>query len=567
MKNLFFRIFFIAIFWAFTLYFSIPWSYYQINVPFSWEDYRLWIDLWWWIELDYKVDLEEAKKEEDYDSNKERSIIEWLKSIIEKRVETLNINDSEIKSANYWWEQHIIVQIPLKWNNSLENKENIKRAKETIWKVVKIEFKEQRLEVTESDLQEREEISKKALEDFKNNKYDFSVVALSYKDNYENITYSTFSWSKEDASNLFVIPENIEKWLYQEVLTGTWQERFWINEKWEIENLEWDPWFYIININDSSMIENWIYNIDYLFISKIPSEWKPATDSQWRILNDKYFIKSSVSFNELQKPRIELSFNNEWKKIFWELTKKLVWKPIAIFVWWSLLTAPTVNEPILNWSAVITWDYTTQEANKLSQDINIWVVPAAIYLTSEKTIDSKLWNDSLKKLINAWVAWFILIFIFLIYVYRLSGFIASVSLFIYSTIVLMIIKFSWVVLTLASIAWLVLSIGMAIDANILIFERIKDELRWWKKLVNAIEIWFKKSWSAIWDSNVTWLIVALILFIFGINLIKWFWLMLWLWIIVSLFSVMWISKILILAVGTKFKNEKVFIGNIKKDKN
>lgn len=112
------------------------------------------------------------------------------------------------------------------------------------------------------------------------------------------------------------------------------------------------------------------------------------------------------------------------------------------------------------------------------------------------------------------------------------------------------------VLTLASIAGLILSIWMAIDANILIFERIKAELREWKKIKESVEIWFKTSWTAIWDSNITWLLVAWILFIFGINMIKWFWAMLAIWIAVSLFTAMIISKIFIR-----------FIANISKDKN
>jgi preprotein translocase subunit SecD len=101
---------------------------------------------------------------------------------------------------------------------------------------------------------------------------------------------------------------------------------------------------------------------------------------------------------------------------------------------------------------------------------------------------------------------------------------------------------------------------MAIDANILIFERVKDEIDSWEDLVHATKTWFKKSWSAIWDSNVTWFIVAMILFIFGINLIKWFWLMLAIWIVVSLFSAMWISRVLIVLLANVMKDKNHFIG-------
>jgi preprotein translocase subunit SecD len=232
---------------------------------------------------------------------------------------------------------------------------------------------------------------------------------------------------------------------------------------------------------------------------------------------------------------------------------------MAIFVWWELLTAPNINEPILTWRAVVTWRYDIPEANKLAMDINTWVVPAPIYLTSEKSIDSKLWKSSLNKLIYSGLTGFLLIFIFLIWIYRLSGFLASVALVLYVIIILAIVKILWITLTLASIAGLILSIWMAIDANILIFERIRDELNNWEKISQSAKIWFKKSWSAIWDSNVTGLIVAMILFIFWINMIKWFGLMLGLWILVSLFSVMWISRILIFLAAEKSKSTKVFL--------
>jgi preprotein translocase subunit SecD len=285
----------------------------------------------------------------------------------------------------------------------------------------------------------------------------------------------------------------------------------------------------------------------------------PAMDSEWRILNDKYFVKSSVQFNEAYTPMVELTFNSEWAKIFWELSTRLVGQQMAIFVGWELLTAPNINEPILWGKAVITWSYTPEEARLLAQDINTWVVPAPIYLTSEKTIDSKLWASSLEKLIFAWISWFLLILVFLILVYRLAWFMSAVALLMYIALILTIIKSLWIVLTLASIAWLILSVGMAIDANILIFERIKDELKSWKNIQEATTIWFKKSWSAIWDSNVTWFIVALILFIFGVNLIKGFWLMLAIWIIVSLFSVMWISRILLILLSDTMDSKEKFI--------
>ena len=531
MRHLIFRLFLISLAWLMLVFYVFPWSSYNIDVPFSASEYKLGLDLQWWIELDYKVDLDKAKEEPDYDNKKEKEIIEWLKSIIDKRVETLNINDSVITSASYAWEQHIVVQIPLKWNNLLENNKNIEKAKKAIWKVVKIEFKEKRNKILPEDLAARKTLADNALAEINTKEFNFSVTSDKYKLNYENI----ITWEILDIASLFKI-DKIES-----------------NKIIETSTKSWDEWYLII----SDLDNNNKYN--YLFISKTPSAWMPAKDSKGRVLTDKYFVKSSVQFNQAFTPMVELTFNDEWAKIFWELSTRLVGKKMAIFVGWELLTAPNINEPILWGKAVITWNYTPESARLLAQNINTWVVPAPIYLTSEKTIDSKLWASSLEKLIIAWIAWFVLILVFLVFVYRTAWLMSAIALLMYIAIVLTIIKWLWIVLTLASIAWLILSVGMAIDANVLIFERIKDELRSWKDLKEATEVWFKKSWSAIWDSNVTWFLVALILFIFGINMIKGFWLMLAIWIIVSLFSAMWISRILLVLLANTMKSKNNYI--------
>lgn len=425
-----------------------------MNAPFSGQEYKLGLDLQWWVELDYEVDLTEAKTEVDYNFEREKEIVEWLKSIINKRINTLNINDSVLVTADYAGEKHIIVQIPLKWNTEFDDKKNIQKAKDAIWKVVLIKFKE----------------------------------------------------------------KNPNFWKG----TGSLDQEEWIIARWK-----WTDWIF-------------------------------------HDLDETYFVKSSVVFDPIGSPIIELIFNNEWKVIFWDLSTRLVWKEMAIFVWGELLASPVIREPILWGKAQISGPssnpYKIDEAKALSLNINTWVVPAPIILTSEKSIDSKLGSNSLEKLIIAWLLWFVLIFIFLIYTYRLAGFIASLSLAMYVIIVLFVIKSTWTVLTLASIAWLILSIGMAIDANILIFERIREEIWNWKKLLDASRIWFNKSWSAIWDSNITWLIVALILYVFWINMIKWFWLMLGIWIIVSLFSAMYISRVFIMLVAANMKNKIKFIG-------
>ena len=506
-------------------------------MPFSGPDFRLWLDLQWGIELDYKVDLSDARLEEWFDARRQNDIIEWLKSIIDRRIESLNINDSIISSASYAWEEHIIVQIPLRSNDELENRDNIERAKEAIWRVVRIEFKERRHEISQEDIDERINLANTIASELSSNSDFFSRESLRFQDRYEGI----ISWSTQDVSDIFSQAEVTD-------------------ESKAFEDIYILRWTYALT-ND---VGTFIYKEDkdlyqYVFISHTPSLWKPAMDSKWRVLDDRFFINSAVAFNDAFNPMVELTFNSEGGQIFWELTRRLVGEQIAIFVGWELLTSPVINEPILTGRPVITWNFTPDEASKLSRDINTWVVPAPIFLTSERTIDARLWENSLEKIIFTWIVSFIFILSFLVYIYRFSWLIAALSLFIYVVLVLLILKQFSIVLTLASIAWLVLSLGIAIDANILIFERIKDELRKKKKLRDAVEDGFTQSFSAIWDANLTWLIVSLILFIFGINMIKWFWLILGLGIVISLFSVYFISRLYIRLLSRTKISEANFI--------
>lgn len=541
MKSLIFRLFFTILGGCFILLFALPWNYFGINMPFSGAEYKLGLDLQGGIELDYKVDLTEAKKEEDYSPARETAIIEGLKSIIDKRVETLNINDSIITNASYGGEEHIIVQIPLKGNDSLTNSDNIERAKAAIGKVVKIEFKEVRDNITGQDIAERKEIAESIYATLSESPDNFTSEVSRFQNTYENIDV----WSAAEISDVFSFTGS-ESFKWNTLNT-------WISsELFEVVNLEGEKGYLVYKFSDASY--------EFIYIGAEPSIWIAAEDSKWRVLDDRYFIKSSVQVNEAFRPMIELSFNNDGAEIFGELTERLVGDPMAIFVGWELLTAPTINEPILSGRAVITGNYTHESAKKLSDDINIWVVPAPIYLTSERTIDARLWKNSLEKIIFAGIIGFLAILLFLIYIYRLSGLIAAVALFIYIVITLAILKQFGIVLTLASIAGLVLSIGIAIDANILIFERMKDELKKGETIRDAQRTGFEKSFSAIWDANITGLIVAGILFIFGINMIKGFGFILALWILVSLFTVFFISRLFIRLLARSEVQEKHFIG-------
>lgn len=220
-----------------------------------------------------------------------------------------------------------------------------------------------------------------------------------------------------------------------------------------------------------------------------------------------------------------------------------------------------VNTPILDGSARITGSYTIPSATELANSINAGVVPAPIYLTSERVIDAKIGAHALGQILFAGLIGLAVILALLIFFYRVSGLIAGIALVFYALLLVALIKALGLTLSLASIAGIILSIGLAIDANILIFERMREAIRDKVTLDKVISIGFAKSWTAIWDSHITSLISAIILFWTGVSLIKGFGLMLAIGIVLSLFTAMWVSRVLLIAVGRKMiQNPGLFIG-------
>ena len=179
-----------------------------------------------------------------------------------------------------------------------------------------------------------------------------------------------------------------------------------------------------------------------------------------------------------------------------------------------MLAAPTVQSVIPDGRAVITGDYTMASAQELANNITTGIVPAPIYLTSERSIDAKIGKNALHQILVAGLIGLVAIVVFLTVFYHVSGLLAGIALIIYSLLLIAVVKATGVVLTLASIAGVILSIGLAIDANILIFERMREALRDGHPLEKSTLLGFQKSWTAIWDSHITSFVSAFILYFF-----------------------------------------------------
>jgi len=280
---------------------------------------------------------------------------------------------------------------------------------------------------------------------------------------------------------------------------------------------------------------------DYL---KPQSPWKETS------LTGKQLKRAFVDFNNpTNSPQIGLEFNDEGKKLFAAMTQANVGKPIAIFLDGQPISIPTVQQPILDGSAVITGQFTLQEAKLLAQRLTTGALPVPIALLSQQTIGPSLGAESMQKSLDSGLFGFLLVALFMLFFYRLPGVLAVVALIIYTSLSLSVFKIWPVTLSLAGIAGFILSIGMAVDANILIFERMKEELRAGKKLDSAVVEGFKRAWTSIRDSNVSSLITCIVLFSFSASLIKGFALTLAIGILVSMFSAIVTTRVFLKVVA------------------
>ncbi|MFA6919260.1 MAG: protein translocase subunit SecD [Patescibacteria group bacterium] len=270
---------------------------------------------------------------------------------------------------------------------------------------------------------------------------------------------------------------------------------------------------------------------------QLQSEWI-ATE-----LTGKQLKKASVEFDpNTSMPQVSLEFDSEGAKLFGEITKANVGKLVAIFLDGEAISIPRVETQILDGKAVINGTFTLEEAKLLSQRLNAGALPVPISLVSQTTVGASLGNDSIHKSLIAGIYGLLLIALFMILYYRLPGVISVVALIIYTTIALALFKLIPVTMTLAGIAGFILSIGMAVDANVLIFARLKEELKSGRDLGVAVDEGFHRAWASIRDSNISSLITCAILYWFGSSIIKGFAFTLALGIIISMFSAITITR-------------------------
>lgn len=319
----------------------------------------------------------------------------------------------------------------------------------------------------------------------------------------------------------------------------------------------------IAGIDDPAQAVDMIGSAPFLeFRDQAPDSYeKPLQElaltdfQQTELRGGEYLNKAELAFDQTTgESMVSLEFNDKGAEIFFELTKKNVDKILAIFIDGYPISLPRVKEPISGGKAVISGSFTTEEAKALARNINAGAISVPINLVSQQSVGAYLGGISLEQSLKAAYIGVILVILFMILFYRLPGILAVIALSIYISFILAIFKLFSITLTLSGIAGFIMSIGMAVDANVLTFERMKEERKEIEGLALVIERGFGRAWTSIWDSNVTTLIGAVILFWLGTGFVQGFALTLGIGVVVSMFSAVFVTRNLLrLFIGTRFE--------------
>jgi protein-export membrane protein SecD len=476
------------------------------------------------------------------------SAVEGVRDVIERRINAFGIAEPLVQTNKQGDNYRVIVE--------LAGVFDVNEAINQIGETPLLEFKKQNSAYTDEinltpeqqiQLNEYNNQAKQRAVDLLqkiNNGDDFSQLA---KENSEDPGSKDVGGELGFVKKNMLVPE-FEKAIFDDLL---------VNEI-ATEPIETQFGYHLIQkLEEKGFGDEREVNSRHILVAKITAQDLIPPQDQWinTELSGKHLEKVQVVFDpNTNQPQVSLVFNAEGKELFSFITKENLNKPVAIFLDGQPISIPTVQTEITNGEAVITGDFTTPEAKLLAQRLNAGALPIPINLIAQQNIGPSLGSKSLELSFFAGIIGLLAVGLFMILYYRLPGLVAVISLIIYGVIVFGIFKIMSVTLTLAGITGFIMSVGMAVDANVLIFERLKEELKDQQPLDNALTVAFKRAWPAIRDSNVSTMISAIILFWFGTSVIKGFALTLSIGILVSMFTAIVISRtILELVITSKVK--------------
>ncbi|MDA3815033.1 MAG: protein translocase subunit SecD [Patescibacteria group bacterium] len=525
---------------------------------------NLGLDLQGGVHLVYEADMSEVKKE---DSGK---ALEGIQDVIENRVNAYGVSEPVVQTSKTGDNYRLIVE--------LAGVQDIEEAKDIIKETPFLEFKKEggETELSEEQKAQIEEVNKSTKEKAQEilskiveEGGDFTELAKEHSADTE---------TKEQGGDLGYIKKGTIFSEEEQLEEAVFNSDFKTGEIFP-ELIKSSSGLHIIKkIDEKGEGEEKEVQVVHIFFSLMNADSVAAMmgpNFETTGLTGQYLEGAQVVFDpRTNMPQISLQFNDQGKDLFRDLTEENVGKRIAIYLDGQQVTAPVVQDVIRDGQAVINGEFTLDEAKETARRLNSGALPVPIKLISQQSIEASLGKSSLDQSLKAGFFGLLAVAIFMILYYRLVGLVAVVALVIYATLMVSIFKISSitplaVTLTLSGIAGFILSIGMAVDANILIFERIKEELQNGRDLKSSLNEGFRRAWPSIRDGNYSTIITALVLMSFGSGFIKGFALILVIGVLMSMFSALVITRILLNIVFVNWleKHKKlVIIGSEKKHK-
>lgn len=517
--------------------------------------FRKGMDVAWWVRLTYKIDF--AKYREVYTNQEEFSTItRWVKDVILQNIDT-RISKLWVSDYNSYIQslsdgEYVVVEIGGVFD--------VEQAKEIIGKTVELEFKTQYTwdwtevrtwrQLLAEELLKQAVASPELIAELWANKQGDNV----YYQNYTNTPLENLPDMYQDNIDTLVslepgaVSSVLIEWVYTEIPAIEWVTD-------EASSLDW---WAVVRFNGVSTLtgtnasgaitQDTVYSFEDIFVDYTPT-WVTATDPKSnRILNGAFFNYASVGQSQTGQPVATITFDDTWKEIFCNLTEEIVGQPLAIFVWWQLTTSPVIREKICGGTAQIDGGFTPTTARDLVDDLNEWAFPAPLILAHEEKVSASLWEKALNWAMIAAAVWLCVIFVYMMFIYWARQWaVALLTLVSFLIILFALVKLLWYALSLSGIAAILLSIGMGVDANVLIYERVREERALKKSMHQSIIDWYERSWTAIRDGNATTLMIAILLFFMGTNVFKWFGTMMMVNITLTLIVIVPLTKQLLLS--------------------
>lgn len=489
------------------------------------------LDLQGGIHLEYKADVSQI------DSAKVNDALTSAEAVIERRVNAFGVGEPLVQLSRSGSEHRIIVELP--------GVKDIEQAKKMIKETPFLEFRESADgTISKEDQQQLDLLNSKSknqaqgiLERVKNGE-DFATLAKQFsqdpgsKDKGGDLDFVKSGTFVPEFDKVLFDPATQSGVVYPQLVESQfgWHIIKKIEERGEGDSRE-------------------VHGAHILLRKYGPADF-PKLAFKATGLSGKNLKNAYVDYRSqgVGSPQIALQFDGEGTKLFADITKRNIGKPVAIFLDDEIISQPTVQNEIVAGQAVITGNFTMQEANDLVKRLNEGALPVPITLVGQQSVDASLGESALQKSLFAGLVGLGAVAIFMIFYYRLLGVVAVLALLLYTAMLLTLFKLSVftpfaITVTLSGIAGFILSIGIAVDANVLIFERTREELSYGKGVQRSIKEGFRRAWPSIRDGHVSTLITTIILIGLGTGFVKGFAVILALGVLLSLFTAVVLVRI------------------------